>query len=609
MDDANRKKEDIIFRLVKNSRDMMYRISIPDGTYEYVSPGCLEITGYTPEKHSNAPLFAKEAIHPEWLDYFKAKWEDILKGKVDPTYEYKIIHKSGAERWVHQSNMLVCDPDGHPSALEGIVTDITDLKLIEENLRNSEKQYYLTINALADTIHVVDRDLRILLINNAFREWTKKLGLDVEAVGKKIFEVFPFLGKGIQNEYEKVFSTGDILITEETTTVGEQEIITETKKIPILEDNKVTKVITYIRNITDFKQTQAALQTSKEYAERLIQTANAMIIGLDTEGQVTIFNEAAEQITGYKYDEILGRNWFETVVPKERFPEVWKEFGRVLGGGIPQDFESPILTKSGEERFIVWKNNNLFTNDRLSQTISFGIDITDRLQTEIALRESEARFRDLIENSSDWIWEVDNEMRCIYASPRIKDVIGYSPEEVIGKKSVDFLPPEDAERISAGWDDLKRNPQPWRNLEYSAIHKDGSIRVLESNAIPLFDTKGKFLGLRGIDRDVTERKRTEHLIEESQNKFVAAFHGSPAPMVITEPSSGRIVDVNSACENWSGYTREETIGKTTIELSILNVDQREGLYREINRKGKVGFLEMKYSTKNGEIRNILTRLG
>jgi PAS domain S-box-containing protein len=128
-------------RLTENARDVIYRMSLPDGRYEYVSPAALSVFGYSPEEFYNVPDLIKKAIHPDWHEYFEDQWEHLIKGEMPPTYEYQIIHKSGEIRWMNQRNILVRDDTGNPIAIEGIVTDITERKQAEEALRINEGRY------------------------------------------------------------------------------------------------------------------------------------------------------------------------------------------------------------------------------------------------------------------------------------------------------------------------------------------------------------------------------------------------------------------------------------------------------------------------------------
>jgi PAS domain S-box-containing protein len=147
----------------------------------------------------------------------------------------------------------------------------------------------------------------------------------------------------------------------------------------------------------------------------------------------------------------------------------------------------------------------------------------ERKQTELIFRESEARFRDLTENTSDWIWEVDARMRYVYANPRVNELLGYEPSETIGKTPFDFMPVLEAERLRNDFEKLIKKPESFKNIENINLHKDGTTRVLETSGIPIFDAEGKFNGFRGIDRDITARKQAEVERERLINDLQSAL--------------------------------------------------------------------------------------
>lgn len=140
-------------------------------------------------------------------------------------------------------------------------------------------------------------------------------------------------------------------------------------------------------------------------------------------------------------------------------------------------------------------------------------NLTEAAGAPRSLVQSEQRFRDLIEYTSDWIWEVDESIRYVYASPKVTDLLGYTPEEVLGKTPFDFMPAKEAARLRMGIDELVRHPQPFQTLENVNVHKDGSLRVLETSGVPILDAGGRFSGMRGIDRDITGRKKVEQALK------------------------------------------------------------------------------------------------
>lgn len=135
VEEALKNSEERFRRLAENARDVIFRMSLPDGSYEYMSPAASELTGYTPTEFYHNPQLLREFVHPDWSGYIEKEWLKILDGEIPATYEFQIIHKKGEVRWVNQRNILVRDEYGRPKAIEGIVTDVTERKKIEEDLR------------------------------------------------------------------------------------------------------------------------------------------------------------------------------------------------------------------------------------------------------------------------------------------------------------------------------------------------------------------------------------------------------------------------------------------------------------------------------------------
>lgn len=128
------------------------------------------------------------------------------------------------------------------------------------------------------------------------------------------------------------------------------------------------------------------------------------------------------------------------------------------------------------------------------------------------------RFRNLVEVTSDWVWEVDRRGVYTYVSPKVRDILGYKAEEVLGKTPFDLMPPGEALRVGAIFNASIAKCRPFSCLENTNVHKDGHLVVLETSGVPFFDCKGTCLGYRGIDRDITERKRMEEKLKESAER-------------------------------------------------------------------------------------------
>jgi PAS domain S-box-containing protein len=127
---------------------------------------------------------------------------------------------------------------------------------------------------------------------------------------------------------------------------------------------------------------EAALDREREYSRLLVDGANALIVGLDAEGHVTVFNKTAESVTGYSRDTLAGQDWFARVVPRERYPGAWQAFLDFRTSGGPVDIETPILTAAGEERNIAWRYSLLGEGSAVLGVMAFGIDVTERKRAE-----------------------------------------------------------------------------------------------------------------------------------------------------------------------------------------------------------------------------------
>jgi PAS domain S-box-containing protein len=138
-----RATEERFRRLAENTRDMIYRMSLPDGHYQYISPASIDLFGYSPKEFYESPVLIRKIIHPSWAEYFEEQWANLLSGNMPPFYEYQIIHKSGEERWVDQRNVLIRGDNGQPKEIEGLVSDITDRKEAKAALRKSNEKHRL----------------------------------------------------------------------------------------------------------------------------------------------------------------------------------------------------------------------------------------------------------------------------------------------------------------------------------------------------------------------------------------------------------------------------------------------------------------------------------
>ncbi|HEX9934393.1 MAG TPA: ATP-binding protein, partial [bacterium] len=177
--------------------------------------------------------------------------------------EWVITRADGQERTLSISTSVLDTGKGDPFIL-AMMQDVTERKRSEQALRESEQQYRTTIDSMGNAIHVVDRNLRFVLFNKAFRDWNQRFHLKIDVIGKALFDVFPFLHESVRNEYARVFKSGRLLVTEESTKIEGREIFTETRKIPIIKDERVIQVATVVTDVTERKTAENALKKAHD---------------------------------------------------------------------------------------------------------------------------------------------------------------------------------------------------------------------------------------------------------------------------------------------------------------------------------------------------------
>lgn len=171
-------------------------------------------------------------------------------------------------------------------------------------------------------------------------------------------------------------------------------------------------------------------------------------------------------------------------------------------------------------------------------------------RVEKAQREGEIRFRSLVEATSDWVWEVDAKGIYTYSNPKVKDLIGYEPEEVVGKTPFDFMSADEANQVDLLFRETVKPKQPFVALENTMVHKDGRAVVLETSGVPIVGEGGKLLGYRGINRDITKRKQAENALHDSEEIYRTLVEniglgvtliGADYKIIMTNTTQGRLL--------------------------------------------------------------------
>jgi PAS domain S-box-containing protein len=347
-----------------------------------------------------------------------------------------------------------------------------------------------------------------------------------------------------------------------------------------------------------------ARSTSESKYRELVEKANSIILKWDSAGTILYFNEFAESFFGFSCDELIGRNMIGTIVPDtESTGRNLVEMMRSISER-PAEFihvEQENIRKNGERVWISWNNHPLKDqNGRIVGILSVGQDITTRKKVEGELLKSEQRFRSFVENVNDVLFALTPTGLFSYVSPQWKMVFGYEIAETIGRPFQLFVHSDDVPACVAFMQRLYETGQKQSGVEYRVLSKDGTYLWYKANASLVVDPDSGDATLVGIGRDITELKLAEGALRQSEEKFSAAFRASPDAVTLARLADGIYLDVNEGFTAITGYSAEEALGFSSLELNLwVDSGQRDALMADIKQYGIAKDVETHFRRKDG----------
>ncbi|MEI6884910.1 MAG: PAS domain S-box protein [Bacteroidota bacterium] len=279
----------------------------------------------------------------------------------------------------------------------------------------------------------------------------------------------------------------------------------------------VQYILFIARDVSDIRYKEKALKDSEERHKELVENIGEGIGVVDTKERFTYVNPAACEIFGLAASQLIGQKLLNFIHPSSHTEILKQTQTRMLGQkGI---YEVEVLRLDGQRRWIIVTATPQYDmNGNFSGTFGIFRDITKNKLAEARIRESEERLSAIVDLTNDYIWEIDPQWTYTYVSSKVYDIMGYRPEELLGKSPFVFMLPDDVEKVKETLRSFISQYKPLNLITNRAIHRDGHIVYLESSGIPLFDPNGKYMGYRGADRDITLRKSFENQLIIAKEK-------------------------------------------------------------------------------------------
>jgi PAS domain S-box-containing protein len=483
-----------------------------------------------------------------------------------------------------------------------MLTDNLSSLLFLRDLQFSEEKYASVVETGTDGI-IIHQEGVIKFSNNAAKKLTGYAAN--ELIEKNILDV-------VSSEFHETIlkNYSDRLAGEKLPSIYEIELLKQdgskvSVEISAAIINYLEKpsVLVFVRDISRRKEAEAELNSTRLFSDNLIEKANAMIVGLDLNGNIQMMNPTAEEITGYKFEELENKSWFKTLLPQDkyqsvwdRYQDVWNEYQKQTSASIPKITLLPILTKNGEERIISWSNSELMKNDKLVGTISFGVDVTEQKKAKEALRRNEEFLKTTGKVAKVGGWEIDVEtleVRWTEETYRIHEIPVETILDINYLKK--FYHPDDLLKMEKALKSALESGKAY-DIEVRFITSHGENIWIRTICEPQL-VNGKVAKLFGTIQDITERKEKEIQIL----KLSKAVEQTPTTIVITD-IDGKINYVNEHFEKTSGYTKNEVLGLNPrfLKSGNLSIDIYADLWNTI-LKGETWRGEFQNKKKNGEL--------
>lgn len=520
--------------------------------------------------------------------------------------EYCAQNKRGEKIFIEVHSSTLPDATGKPQAFVSILRDITTRKLMEEAIRESEQKYKTLFNNAEETILVV-QDGIIKMLNPA----TEKMsGFSRDELTAKPFIEFIHL-----DDREMVLERYQSRIRgEEVESRYSFRILTKEGKVRWIELNVVRiewegkpALLNFITDITDRKIAEEHLLSSEAKFRTLFEAANDAIFIMD-QSMFIDCNLKTLEMFGCTRDQIIGAS------PYQFSPEFQPDGSNSKEIAL----EKIHMALQGTPLFFEWKHckydGTAFDAEVSLKAFELGgkkyvqaivRDITERKKSENLLRKSEEQYRILVETAIEGIWKIENHITT-YANKAMANMLGYTPEEMLGKSIYDFMFEEDIPDLE---ERLKKRAKGIDEVyESRRKKKDGSELWAIISAKAIMDASGRYVGSFALYTDITQKRQNEIALLESEQKFREIFNSTNEAIFIHDPDSGTIKDVkdvNDAMLNLYGFaSKEQVLSGKIIDLSanIPPYTEEETLRRvkKTMQEGSQTF-EWLARKKNGEI--------
>lgn len=488
--------------------------------------------------------------------------------------------KDGTDFPISLSTSIVQDENGKILGMVGVAVDITERKLAEQSLIESEERYRSFFEGSPDAIFLADTETGIIIDANPAAAALLKLPLD-KIIGIHQSQLHPqrdahIYKDAFQSSIAKAYSKSSVKTSEILVACSDGSEIPVEILSSVIHIKGKSIVHGVFRNIAERKEAEKALLASEKRFRLLIENQGEGVGLVDPDENFIFVNPAAETIFGMAPGKLVGKNLRKFISPDhlERLHQESQKRSR----NKRSSYEIDIVRPDGKiKNILITATPQL--NDEGKFVGTFGVfrDITDRRKVEAELQAKEAHLSTLVRTIPDLIWLKDINGVYLTCNKMFEKFFGAPASEIIGKTDYDFVEPELADFFRKNDMNAVAAGKPTSNEEWITFASDGKRALLETIKMPMYDVKGKTIGILGVGRDITARKQAEEQLRQSEIKYRTLIETMPDGVYRSTPE-GKFIEVNDAMVNILGYDNKEDLMAIDIKTDLyFDPSDREGL--------------------------------
>ncbi|HEY5133569.1 MAG TPA: PAS domain S-box protein, partial [Candidatus Krumholzibacteriaceae bacterium] len=590
-----------------------------EGRLTYANPRAFECYGFTQEDFERGMTMFDTLTPADGLRAMRAA-RTVLPGRPSHGNEYTALRKDGSTFpiAVHTSAIM---RNGRKVGIRGIVVDMTDRKLIEKELKESEERFR----------NIVEKGTNLFYVHSPDHVFTY-LSPQVEAIlGYKPEEALvrwtDFASDNPVNERafeltQRAIDTGERQPHYEAELIAKdgRRVWFEVNEAPLVRDGKTVAIIGAAQDITERKRAEDALRQRQAKLDSIFRAA-PIGIGIDKNRILIEVNDRVCEMTGYSRDELVGKSSRMLYMTDQEFDYVGHEkYAQIAQKGIGL-VETRLRRKDGTAIDVLLSTAPVVEGD-LSGGVTFtALDITERRRAEDALRASELKYRRLVETLQEGIWAIDRDGCTSFVNPRMAEMLGHTVEEMYGKHVSSFLDERGVEDYEKYLE--RRRGGVREQYEVGFIHKNGEKVYVRLETSRLTDENGDYIGAIAGVQDITERKQAEDerrklelQIQETQkleslgilaggiahdfNNILTAIHGNLefaiAALSPDSPALASLADVDRAsrhaadlCKQLLAYSGKGRFAIGEVDLGKVVKEMVQILGVSISKKAVLRF--------------------